>query len=169
MLKLKGLSLVILVIIILNSCHSKSGQSASYKYGWENRLMTALIDMNCSEDNMAIYSGFNAYRLSSNQYDIVSSKDDIGKANFAFKINFIDTSIISKFKDVSISFCKDGKTYIGRGQPSINSHIPPACHFFFFYDDDGIVSKYSNGELTCMSTPFLSPDDYAEKVLGINN
>ena len=57
--------------------------------------------------------------------------------------------------------------YIGRGQPRTNAHFPPACHFYFLYDDDGIISHYTNGELTCHSTPFLSPEEYAEEVLGV--
>lgn len=167
MRKLKELSLGILAIITLSSCLSKSKKEPSFQYGWENRLMSALIDMDCSVDNMAIYSGFNAYRLSADEYEIISDKSDIGQSDFVFKINFLDTSIVSNFKDASISYCKNGEVYIGRGQPSIDSHLPPACHFYFSYDEKGYITRYNNGELTCFSTMFLTPDEYAEKVLGV--
>lgn len=165
--KLKELSLLILAIVTLCSCHSKNNKSQPIQYGWESRLMSTLIDMNCTIDNMAIYNQYEAYRFSEGEYEIQETDREIGESNFVFKIALKDTSTVIRFKDASISFCQNGKVYIGRGQQRTNAHFPPACHFYFLYDDDGNISNYKNGVLTCSSTPFLSLDEYAEKVLGV--
>jgi hypothetical protein len=166
--QLKGLKLIILVFIILNNgCKSKS-EKTEFNYGWEERLISSRIKMDCSHDNLAIYSEYDAFRFQNTEYEIKTKNLAIGKAEFYFVIEL--KNHLEKVKGIeraSISFCLNGKLYHGRGMLPKSSSIPPSCHFFYSYDEYGRLKFNKKFEIICMSHEFLTPEQIMGKK-GIN-
>jgi hypothetical protein len=130
--------------------------------------MTSLIEMDCSKDNLAIYNEYAAYVFKANQFEVISpEKKQLGENGFTFRIKLDTMPFVLDFINPRISICLSGKEYIGRGSPKYSSNLPAACHFFFKYDEHGKINVVDEKYLICFSTKYLSLEDYAKEVLGI--
>ncbi len=172
MLEFRDLRVGILVITILgiNLCCQNKG-AGTYSFGWENRLMASTINMDCSFDNLAIYNEYSAYRCSKEEYEIISTEQnlsEIGEKDFTFRLKLkIDPKIVEEISLPRISICLDDRMLIGRGNPMISSNLPGVCHFFFTYNSDNKVDLNKNDELICFSIKFLTADEYVKEILGV--
>lgn len=160
----KVLKQLMLVFIILNNgCKQSKTEKTEYNYGWEERLISSRIKMDCSHDNLAIYSEYNAFRFQNTEYEIQTKNLDIGKSEFYFIIKL--KNHLEKVKGIeraSISFCLNGKVYHGRGMLPKSSSKPPSSHFFYSWDEYGWLRFHNKDEIICMSHEFLTP----EQIMG---
>ena len=124
--------------------------------------------MNCKENNLAIYNEFSAFRLRSSEYELLfKDHNDIGVSEFVFGIKFhSNLDILTTFERPRISFCKDGKEYIGMGNPKHSSSIPGVCHFYYIYDEHNFLNLGEEEILWCHSQEFLTEVEYVEKELS---
>ena len=156
-IKFKGIILNILAIIILSSCCNDKPK-ISYNYGFESRLVSSLIPMNCKENNIAIYNEFGAFRLGEVSYDLNDFDEKVGDSSFVFsiRINHNYLEMISYLENPRISICEKGILYIGRGIDRKLPDFPPECHFYFDYGTSGELNVGNEGLLYCRSLRYIN-------------
>ncbi|MBK8633041.1 MAG: hypothetical protein IPN72_05530 [Saprospiraceae bacterium] len=150
------------VIIILNNCSENK-----INYGYESRLMSARIKMDCAEDNLAVYNAIGAYRLKSADYRIEGLKE-ADRSNKVFSIHFPKELIdLVHLEKPWISICVKGKEYIGRGMAVREPNFPPECNFYFIYTESGQLNLNADNQLFCYTSEFVPLQRYKLEVLGI--
>ncbi|MBK7789097.1 MAG: hypothetical protein IPJ54_11065 [Saprospiraceae bacterium] len=133
MQKFKALCPILVVFITLNiSCKEHKNESIKVTYGWENRLYTSRLPMNCSDDHLAVYDENDAYGFRKEEYEIIiRNAKELGYKEFTFVIKIHPQENIPWESFHRMSFCMDGKEFVGRGIPHLSSSLPPACHFYY--------------------------------------
>ena len=160
--QLRVLTQMIAVIIILNSCSENKNH-----YGYESRLMSSRIDMNCYEENLAIYNEIEAYRFKDSEYKI-DGLSDFNKARQVFSIKFSTNLLfISETMKPRISICLNGSEYVGRGAELTEPNFPPECNFYFIYTENGNLNLDEDNKLFCYTSEFVPLERYKIEVLGI--
>lgn len=162
-IKFKLLILNILAIIILSSCCNNKPK-ISYSYGFQSRLASSFIPMNCKENNIAIYNEYNALRLSEKDYELKGFSEEVGNSEIVFSINISKNYLeqIYLLEKPRISICENGKLY--KGLPILEriSSFPPECHFCFRYDSLNNLKINKQGRLFLGSVKYISQRKYAE-------
>ena len=162
-IKFKGLILNILVIIILSSCCNDKPK-ISYHYGFQSRLVSSFIPMNCNENNIAIYDEYDALRLSEKDYELKGFSEEVGNSEIVFSININQNYLkeIYFLEKPRISICENGKLY--KGLPILEriSSFPPECHFCYRYDSLNNLKINKQGRLYLGSVKFISQKKYSE-------
>lgn len=172
MLGFKGYIPTILVVLIIGGsyCYTATSQKdREYSYGWQkNRIMESRLAMNCKKNNLAVYNEFAAFRFRPTEYELLfEDHSDIGISAFGFGIKFhSNIDVLTAIEGARISFCREGKEYIGMGNPKHSSSIPGVCHFYYIYDEHNFLKLGKEDILWCHSREFLTEEEYAEKELS---
>ncbi len=161
--------IVVTIILCSSSCKNHNFSEENIPFGWESRLLTSRLPMNCQTNYLAIYDEMSAYRFKSEEYHISMPTDKIlGKDHFKFFISITDTSIIKTFYNGSISFCLNGETYIGRALDQSYASWPPVCHFYYSLNTQDQFDLLNKNELLCFSTKYYGMEEYKKEILGID-
>ena len=148
---------IMIIGFLTIGCRNKSENNIAF--GWESRLISARLPMNCSENNLAIYNENESYRLRKDEYELVLPADKIiGKDEFTFRIKIKDLKFFKNFTLARVSFCLNNKAYFGRGSEFGSSSLPPTCDFYYFLDKNNHIKYYYENEIICLSTKFLTPE-----------
>lgn len=154
------------IILSVTSC-VKPGNQNHYKYGIQSRLVQALIPMQCTEDNLAVYNEYLVYRLGSDDYKLIGFSDSIGSTEKVFAIQFDKYGPdIRDLENARISICYKQKNYIGLPVLKGMASYPPECHFLLNYDSRNCLKVDQNGILKLGSVKFVSLEEY-KKRLGV--
>ena len=149
-------------------CKQNNNGTDKVTYGWENRLYTSRLSMNCSDDHLAVYDENDAYRFRKEEYEIIiRNAKELGYKEFTFVIKIHPKEDIPWGSFHRMSFCMDGKEFVGRGIPHLSSSLPPACHFYYQLNEKNTFQVWKSNEVTCFSTEFLTPERYGREILGV--
>lgn len=158
-------------IILSTNCqhHNSKDKAPEIIYGFESRLLTSRLPMNCSENYLAIYDESKAFRFKENEYSLMIPNNKIGQEKFLFEIIVSKLDEVDFYENPRISFCKDGIEYIGRGNPVRSSSMPPACHFYFNLSEQGNIIISDSNTIACRSIEYISIEEFRRRLRYENN
>lgn len=154
--------MVVVAIIFVNSCFNPENKNSG------TPCIETKIDSLDKNDQLIIFNDYFVYKFKENEFTV--EPDEISNlpvnSSFLISVNHFKDEI-GTITNAKISIKINSKVFIGHGIPSYSSYFPPLSNFYYILDDHGSIRLKDGKSIGCISSEFLSIEDYQKKVLGI--